>query len=140
MSTQVSRIMIQAPAGKVWNALTKPDLVKKWQYGADLITDWKVGGEIRFRNEWDGNVFEQWGKVLEVEPYRLIRYSLFAPQPGLEDKPENYFVMSYILSEEGGGTLLKIEQQDNRPGAEDEPSQEEGENAVLAMLKAVAEE
>jgi hypothetical protein len=45
-------------------------------------------------------VYKQWGKVFDFLPYNLIRYSLFAHRPGLEDTPENYFVMSYILKEE----------------------------------------
>lgn len=100
MATNVSTIFLSAPIEKVWNVLTKPELVKQWQYGSDLITDWKIGNEIRFRNEWEGQVFEQWGTVLEVSPNQKIKYSLFFPRPELEDKPENYFIMSYVLSEE----------------------------------------
>jgi len=66
----ISTILIKAPVQKVWDALTKPELVKLWQYGSDLITDWKVGNDIRFRTEWEDKVFEQWGKVLEVRPYQ----------------------------------------------------------------------
>ena len=80
------------------DTLTKPALVKLWQYGSDLITNWEVGSIIRFRTEWEGKVFEQWGEVLEVKPPELLKYSLFAPRPGLEDKPENYFIMSYVLT------------------------------------------
>lgn len=54
MSTNISKIVLDAPIDKVWNALVEPELVKKWQYGSDLITDWKIGNEIRFKNEWDG--------------------------------------------------------------------------------------
>ncbi|GIO29327.1 MULTISPECIES: SRPBCC family protein [Paenibacillus] len=140
MSTNISRIRIDASTEKVWAALTDPEQVKQWQYGSMLLTDWQEGGEIRFRNEWEGQVFEQWGKVLDIVPHELIRYSLFAPRPGLEDKPENYFIMSYILSEEGGSTLLRIEQEDNRPGATQEVREsEEDDQSVLGMLKKLAE-
>jgi len=138
MATNISKIVLNAPVEKVWNALTQPELVKQWQYGSDLITDWKIGNEIRFRNEWEGQVFEQWGTVLEVVPNQKIRYSLFFPRPGLEDKPENYFVMSYVLSEENQKTKLEIIQEDNRPGAVQEKPQGE-ENPILQALKAVIE-
>ena len=72
MVTNISTIVLNAPIEKVWNALTQPDLVKQWQYGSDLITDWIVGKESRFRNEWEGQVFEQWGTVLEVVPNQKI--------------------------------------------------------------------
>jgi uncharacterized protein YndB with AHSA1/START domain len=139
MSTHTSRIMIHAPANRVWDAITKPELVKQWQYGSDLLTDWQVGSDIRFHSEWEGKVFEQWGKVLDVVPYKLIRYTLFAPRPGLEDKPENYFVMSYVLNEEGNNTLLAIEQNDNRPETGVQESHDDDGQSVLSALKSIAE-
>lgn len=138
MATNISTIYLNAPIEKVWNALTKPELVKQWQYGSDLITDWKISNEIRFRNEWEGQVFEQWGTVLDVVPNQKIKYSLFFPRPELEDKPENYFIMSYILSEENQKTKLEIIQEDNRPGAVQEEPQGE-ENPILQGLKALIE-
>lgn len=138
MATNISIVKINASKQRVWDTLTQPALVKLWQYGSDLLTTWETGSEIRFRTEWDGKVFEQWGKVLEVKPAELIRYSLFAPRPDLEDKPENYFVMHYVLTEEGGQTKLEIIQEDNRPGAKQEEPQGE-ENPVLQALKGIAE-
>lgn len=138
MATNISTIFLNASIEKVWEVLTKPELVKQWQYGSDLITDWKVGNEIRFRNEWEGQVFEQWGTLLEIIPNQKIRYSLFFPRPGLEDKPENYFIMSYILSEENKKIKLEIIQEDNRPGAVQEEPQGD-ENPILQSLKAIIE-
>jgi len=138
MATNISTIVLNAPIKKVWNALTQPELVKQWQYGSDLITDWEVGNEIRFRNEWEGQVFEQWGTVLEVVPDQKIKYSLFFPRPELEDKPENYFIMIYVLTKENQKTKLEIIQEDNRPGAVQEEPQGE-ENPILQGLKAIIE-
>ncbi|KAF2515408.1 SRPBCC domain-containing protein [Flavobacterium zhairuonense] len=138
MATNISTIILNAPVEKVWNALTNPELVKQWQYGSDLITDWKTGNEIRFRNEWEGQVFEQWGTVLEVVLNQKIKYSLFFPRPALEDKPENYFIMNYVLTEENQKTKLEIIQEDNRPGAIQEEPQGE-ENPILQGLKALIE-
>lgn len=138
MPENISVIRINASKENVWRALTEPVHVKSWQYGSDLTTDWKPGSDIRFRTAWEDKVFEQWGKVLEVKPYDLIRYSLFAPRPGLDDVPENYFVMNYALTDGGGYTELKITQEDNRPGARQEEPQGE-ENPVLQGLKKIAE-
>jgi uncharacterized protein YndB with AHSA1/START domain len=138
MPINISTINIKAPIKNVWDAITKPELVKQWQYGSDLITDWKVGSNIRFSTEWQGKIFEQWGKILDVQPNRIIKYSLFAPRPDLEDKPENYFVMSYVLTDENKHIKLEIIQEDNRPGAVQENPQGE-ENPLLAALKTLAE-
>jgi uncharacterized protein YndB with AHSA1/START domain len=138
MPKNISTITINASLQKVWDALTNPVLVKLWQYGSVLTTDWQAGSPIRFTTEWEGKVFEQWGKVLEVQPNQLLKYSLFAPRPDMEDKPENYFTMSYVLSAANGQTKLEIIQEDNRPGAVQEAPQGE-ENPVLQALKKVAE-
>jgi uncharacterized protein YndB with AHSA1/START domain len=138
MASNRSVLTINTPLQKVWDALTKPELVKQWQYGSKLITDWKPGNSIRFVTEWDGKVFEQWGTVIEIIPMKSIQYSLFAPRPGLEDKPENCFLMNYKLTQQDSGMLLEIIQEDNRPGAVQAEVQGE-ENPVLKMLKEVAE-
>ena len=131
MARNISTVICETSASKVWAVLTEPKQVKVWQYGSDLITDWSVGSEIRFRTEWNGDVFEQWGTVLEFLPTKLIRYSLFAPRPGLKDSPENYFEMNYILTEDSAVTKLEIVQIDNRAGAAEEVPQDETTNPIL---------
>ena len=138
MATNISTITINASKQKVWETISKPEFVKLWQYGSDLLTTWKIGDDIKFRTEWEDKVFEQWGKVLEVKPYELVKYSLFAPRPDLEDKPENYFVMNYVLTSENGKTKLEIIQEDNRQNAVQEEPQGE-ENPILQSLKQIAE-
>lgn len=138
MATNISTLKINASIQKVWDTITKAELVKLWQYGSDLITSWEIGSDIKFRTAWEDKVFEQWGKVLAFQPKELARYSLFAPRPDLEDRPENYFVMSYMLTEENGQTTLEIIQEDNRPNAVQEAPQGE-ENPVLKALKELAE-
>ena len=138
MATNISRLTINASKEKVWEALTEPEKVKAWQYGSELTTDWKVGNEIRFKSEWEGKIFEQWGTILEFEPNERLKYNLFAPRPHLDHKPENYFEMEYKLTEKENGTELLIVQEDNRSGAKQEPEQGE-ENPVLKMLKELIE-
>lgn len=138
MATNISTITINASIQKVWDIITKAEHVKLWQYGSDLFTTWEIGSDIKFRTEWEEKVFEQWGKVLEVKPNELVKYSLFAPGPDLEDNPENYFIMSYVLTDESGQTKLEIIQEDYRPNAIQEEPQGQ-ENPVLKSLKQLAE-
>jgi uncharacterized protein YndB with AHSA1/START domain len=138
MATNISTIKLNASIDIVWEALTNPQKVKLWQFGSDLITTWELGSNIEFVTEWEGQIFKQWGKVVEIKRNELIKYSLFAPRPDLEDKPENYFIMNYILKSEGGQTTLEIIQEDNRPNAVQEQPQGE-ENPVLQSLKSIVE-
>ena len=139
MKTTESAVKILAPASKIWRALTIPDLVKQWQYGSDLLTTWEPGSPIVFRNEWNGQVFEQKGTVLEFNPVSRVRYSLFFPRPGVEDIPENYFFMTYELTESTGLTSLVFRQEDPRPAQPDAAAgSDEGPN-VLSALKELVE-
>ena len=139
MVINISTITINATKQRVWDALTKPELVKLWQYGSDLATTWEVGSKIEFVTKWEEKEFKQWGTVLDFSPPDKLSYNLFAPGPGLEDKPENYFIMKYVLTESGDNTRLEIIQEDNRPNAVQEPPQGD-ENPILQAIKKLAEE
>ena len=139
MKTSDSIVELLAPARKVWRALTEPDLVKQWQYGSDLLTTWEPGTPIIFRNEWNGEIFEQKGTVLEFVPESRLKYSLFVPRPDLQDIPEHYFFMTYELTERGGLTSLLFRQEDPRPSPADaSPAGDDGPD-VLAELKELVE-
>lgn len=141
MVTSTSRIWIDAPRDAVWAVLTEAAHVKAWQYGSNLRTDWGIGSPIRFVNEWNGQTFEQWGTVLSFDPPTRLSYTLFAPRPDLEDRPENYFTMLYELVDADDGTDLAIVQDDPRPGASaDNDEQNDEANPILMALKSRAEE
>ena len=139
MKTSDATVKILAPAKKVWLALTNPGLVKQWQYGSDLLTTWEVGTSIVFRNEWNGQVFEQKGTVLEFSPESRLKYSLFVPRPDLQDIPEHHFFMIYELTESDGTTSLLVRQEDPRPSSPDESSGGDDGPDVLSNLKQLVE-
>ena len=132
-----SRVTIEASLESVWATLTRPEFVKKWQYDSVVETDWSVGSPIRFTSEWEGQTFTQWGTVLSFDSSRALRYSLFAPRPGLDDRPENYFTMSYSLDGGDGETVVTITQED--PRETDSHEVGEGDESVLVALKNLAE-
>src|SRR5690242_2148932 len=132
-------VTIDAPAAKVWDALTSPDKVKQYMHGTEMSTDWKEGSPIRWRGEWQGRAYEDKGEVLEVKPQKLLRYTHWSPMGGSEDRPENYHTVTYKLSGQDGTTLLTLIQDNN-------PSREEAEKMaannwapVLQGLKKTAE-
>ena len=115
MATHTTSVTIDAPASKVFEALTQPELVKQWQFGKTVQSSWKTGDPIKFIAEMEGTVLEQWGTILEIRLNELLTYNLFTPTPGIEEKPEHYNVTSYILTNDNGKTQIELVQQDNRP-------------------------
>jgi len=131
-------ITIGADASKVWDALTNPALIKKWLFGTEAVSDWKVGSPIVFTGEWEGKRYEDKGRILEMAPGRLLRYTFWSSFSGLEDKPENYAKVSFELSKAPGGTRLDITQD----GSADEKARDHSQanwNTVLAAMKNLLE-
>lgn len=133
-----STVVIDASASNVWDALTKPELIKKYFFGTDVHTDWKAGSPIRFTGEWEGKKYEDKGKVLTNEPQKLIKYTYWSSLSGKEDKPENYQTLSYGLSESGNKTSLTIKQEGLQSEQEKEHS-EKNWKGVLEGLKNLLE-
>src|SRR5512138_2738530 len=109
---------INAPASKVWDAITKPELIKKYLFDTDVISDWKVGSPILYRGEWQGKPFEDKGKIVEIVPEKRLVSTHWSPLSGVPDLPENYHTVTYQLSEKDGGTEVTILQDNNASEAE----------------------
>lgn len=136
--TAKAETIINAPADKVWRVLTDPNLVKQWLFGTDMTADWKVGGAIRYKGEWEGKSYEDKGTILELEPAKLLVSTYWSGLSGQPDVPENYQKVSYRLDPEGEGTKLTITQEGNMT-EESAKHSESNWNMVLKSLKALAE-
>jgi len=63
-----------APAEKVWDAITDKEKIKVWSFDMDAFVP-KVGFEFRFYGEKDGRKFLHICKVLDVVPQRRLKFS-----------------------------------------------------------------
>lgn len=104
------KTLINAPVKKVWEGLTNPEILKKYFFGTDMITNWEVGSDIVFQGEWDGQKYRDQGKVLEYIPNEKLSYSYLSSWANMEDKPENYLIVSYEVKPVGDKTELTISQ------------------------------
>jgi uncharacterized protein YndB with AHSA1/START domain len=131
-------IKINAPISKVWDALTKPELIKQYLFGTEVTTDWQVGSPITYKGTWEGKAYEDKGVVLENEPGKLLVSTFWSSLSGVPDLPENYQTVRYELSTEDGGTRLALTQ-DNNATREDSEHSEQNWNMVLEGLKKLLE-
>jgi uncharacterized protein YndB with AHSA1/START domain len=112
-----------APANLVWDAHTKPELLKRWLLGPDgwsmphCTVDLRVGGKYRYvwRNDENGSEFGSFGEHLEIEP--LARIVTSERMDGLDGQPLNYenpvaagdpAINTLTLAEAGGRTTLTL--------------------------------
>jgi uncharacterized protein YndB with AHSA1/START domain len=129
---------INAPASKVWDALTKPELIKQYLFGTEVTTDWQVGSPIRYKGEWEGKPYEDKGKVVQIEPRKLLVSTFWSSLAGLPDSPENYNTVRYELSPAGDATRLTVTQ-DNNPTEEAASHSEQNWQKVLDGIKKLLE-
>ena len=92
-----AHIAIDAPPAEVWDALTEPQAIKQYMFGADVKSQWKVGSDITWSGEMKGKPYQDKGKILAFERERKLAYSHFGPLAGKPDKPESYHAVTIEL-------------------------------------------
>src|SRR5690606_5539757 len=102
--------IIKAPIDKVWEALTNPKIVKQYFFGTNQETDWNVGSKISWTGEYEGTPYVDKGVVLEYLPNEKLSYSYLSSWIVLEDRPENYLLVTYEVTQTENGTELTITQ------------------------------
>ena len=132
-------ILINAPTTVVWDALTKPDLIKQYLFGTQVTTDWKEGSPITYKGIWEGKTYEDKGRVLQIESRKLLVSTFWSSLSGLPDVPENYQTVRYELSIEGIRTQLTV-LQDNNSSQEQANHSEQNWTMVLEKLKQLLED
>ncbi len=99
---------LRAKAGIVFDAYTKPELVKRWwapkSRGLEMVqceADVRVGGAYVYALAWAGKIIVTFtGKYLEIErPHRLVQTAAMAPFP-------DEVVATVTFTEDAGVTEL----------------------------------
>ncbi len=141
-------ITINAHPEKVWNVLVDPKQTKKYMFGCETISDWKVGSSLLWRVEYEGNeLIAVKGVILALEPNKLLSYTVFDPNnKTMDDVVENYLTVTYELEAVGDKTVFNVTQGDYNKVAEGERRYKEsynngeGWNPIMIEIKKLAEE
>lgn len=139
-------ITINAPASKVWNALTNPQQTKKYMFGCETISDWKKGSSLLWSAMYEGKetVFVK-GTIKDIQLNKFLAYTTIDPMSSIDDVPENYLVVTYSLEEKGDETVFTVTQGDYAKVAESERRYKEaynngeGWNPILVEIKKLVE-
>lgn len=131
-------VSLDAPIQKVWEAITRPEVIKQWFFGVDTATDWKEGSSIVHTGEWQGKPYEDRGTIVTFEPPRKLVHTHWSPMSELPDREENYQTVSWELSERSRKTDLTIKEQ-NLPSEKTKSVSEKTWKLALDELKKVVE-
>jgi len=131
-------ISIDAPAAAVWKAITDPELIARYLYGTKVKSDWKEGGEITYEGEHNGTKYHDKGVIKKLETNKVFASTYWSSMGGKEDKPENYNLVTYTLTESDGKTEVMLTQ-DNVADEKEKEHAAANWSAVLTELKKIAE-
>jgi uncharacterized protein YndB with AHSA1/START domain len=133
--TAKANIIINAPNEKVWAALTQPELIKQYLFGTQVTTDWKVGSPITYKGVWEGKSYEDKGRVVQIEPGKLLVSTFWSSLAGMPDTPENYQTIRYELSPAASGTRVTITQDNNNTQGDADNSAQNWSMVLEGMKK-----
>lgn len=144
--TVENTIQIAAPAAKVWEVLTDSAHTRQYMFGCAADSDWQVGSPLLWRMTHEGReMIPVKGRILEIEPDKLLKYTVIDPDAAYPDIPENYLNVTYRLHETSDGTKLTVTQDGFEDAANGEKryrdvsNNGEGWNPILIQIKEIAE-
>jgi uncharacterized protein YndB with AHSA1/START domain len=141
-------ITINASVQKVWDALVNPAQTKKYMFGCEALSDWKVGSPLVWKGVFDGmELVAVKGKIVSIDRGRSLAYTVIDPNdPNMPDIPENYLTVTYTLSSDNEGrTILSVTQGDYSKVADGQRrymesyNNGEGWNPILVKIKELVE-
>ncbi|HXI00609.1 MAG TPA: SRPBCC domain-containing protein [Sphingobacteriaceae bacterium] len=132
-------VIIHAEPSKIWSALTDPQIIKEYLFGTETITNWEVGSEIIFQGEYEGHKYRDHGVIIENIPNKKISYSYWSGFSGLEDKPENYSTVTYLLTDAGENQTDLNWTQKGYANTEGHKHSEAGMDEFLGSIKNIIE-
>ena len=131
-------VTIKGSLSQVWDALTNPDKIKQYMFGATVESEWKVGSPIVWKGEWKGKPFEDKGRILEIQQGKRLRYSHFSPLSGAPDRPESYHTVTIQLDGPDGAIHVDLSQ-DNNPSEKARDESRRNWSMMLDGLKKAVE-
>ncbi len=106
-------ITLDASITKVWEALTQPEMIRKYMHGMEVVSDWKVGSPILWvKTSKEEEVISEKGSIEKMEVGKLLQFTSFDLNEKYSDMPSNYVQATYELTPKLGKTLLSVTQGD----------------------------
>ena len=114
---KVFEIYIKTTPERLWEAITNPELRKKYSFGVVVTSDWKQGSRYEAGNPKAGLLME--GENLEVDPPRRLVQS-FRALWGEDVKQEGTSRVTWAIEPIGDSCRLIVTHDQLREGANDQ--------------------
>ena len=115
-------------------------------FGCETVSDWEPGSSLLWKGNFEGvDLVAVKGFIKTIEPGKLLVYTVFDPNIGMEDIPENYLKVTYALTAKNGQTVLDVTQSGFELAADGDKRYKEaynngeGWNPILVEIKKLVE-
>lgn len=138
------KVALKTTKSNAWKLLTNPEMTKQYMFGCEVVSDWKVGSPITWKGytEDGKEVIYVKGHITEITKEEKVTFTMFDPNMGIEDIPENYVLLTYELKEQNNSMLLILTQGDFANVARGQSRYDEtikGWEFVLPLMKELVE-
>jgi uncharacterized protein YndB with AHSA1/START domain len=131
---------LDAAPGKVWRAITEPEMLKKWMAPSDDFkipvaeAELRVGGRYHIiMNSPDGQVHDVSGVYREIVPNKKLVYTW-----AWKSAPERESIVTIELRPAGGGTELTLKHEQFADAEARDRHQQGWMGCIARLEKAVA--
>jgi len=136
MTVEAARVAtrIDAPPDKVWAALTDKEKLRRFFFGSDIETDWRVGSPIFFRGDWKGKKYEDKGVIRTADREKKLSFTHWSALSNVPDRPENYHIVTFALRPAGKATEVELIQENQNESESNTPQTREELKKNWSML------
>ncbi len=128
-------VRIEAPASKVWKALTDSAVINQYMKGVDVESEWEAGKSIKWNGIWNGYHYDERGEIISILPGIMLSFTSYSPASSKPDEKEFYNIIAYQLAEEATHTSILIVQDNNQDTSERDKAQHKWDAMLKAMKK-----
>jgi uncharacterized protein YndB with AHSA1/START domain len=122
---------------KLWQALTDPELTKRYWVNHRNASNWKVGSSWRHEDFDDANLVDIVGKVIESTPPKRLVLSWANPKDAAN--PERTSRVIFDIEPHAGAVRLTVTHAELEPDSEMLRGISKGWPLVLSSLKSLLE-
>ncbi len=115
---KVYEIYIRTTPERLWEAITDPAIRAKYNFGASVISDWKVGSPYKMGVPGSGMELGE-GEILQVDPPRKLVHTMTALW-GDDVKAEGVSRITWEISQVEDSCCLVVTHDQLRDGANDQ--------------------
>jgi uncharacterized protein YndB with AHSA1/START domain len=115
---KIYEIYIRTTPERLWDAITDPEIRSKYNFGAGVTSDWKVGSRFAMGSAQAGVELGE-GEILEIDPPRRLVHTLVALW-GDDVKSEGASRVSWEIVQVEDSCHLTVTHDQLREGANDQ--------------------